>query len=166
MNRRDVLGALALMAAGLIALAGVTTPAADQPAPESGHAHRHMMKCAKACSDCMDECESCYKHCAGLVTDGKKEHAKTMTLCADCAEVCAAAARLAGRESELAFPICEACARSCDQCGEACDKLGTDDDHMKACAKACRDCATECRTMIKHLGHAQTQDNKEGEKKE
>src|SRR6266852_2894795 len=44
MNRRNVLGALALLAAGLITLAGLRAPAADQPAPESGHVHRHFSK--------------------------------------------------------------------------------------------------------------------------
>jgi len=47
------------------------------------------MKCAKVCAECAVVCDSCYHHCADIVsTSPKKEHGKSMKLCNDCAEVC------------------------------------------------------------------------------
>jgi hypothetical protein len=151
MNRREVLGALGVTAAGLAALAG--TPArADEPT--GPHQHGELDKCAKACADCMNSCTSCFHHCAHQLADGKKEHAVTMQTCNDCAEICAAAAKIVGRHGPLSGPVCDACARSCDTCAAACEKFASD-EHMKACAKACRDCARACREMLKHVGHEQ-----------
>jgi hypothetical protein len=112
-----------------------------------------MHKCAKACADCMLECDSCAHHCAKLVLKGEKKHARTMATCVDCGTVCGAAAQIVARHGPLAVTICESCAKSCDTCGKACREVGPDDDHMKRCAKACEDCAKACRDMIRHAGH-------------
>ncbi len=146
MTRREVLGILSAGAAGITALAG-SRGLADEP--HAGHGE-HFDKCAKACAGCMQECDSCYHHCSGLVTEGQKDHAKTMNLCVDCGEICSAAAKLASRQSVLAAILCEACAKACDECGAACGKF-PDDTHMAKCAKACRDCAAACRDMIKNV---------------
>jgi hypothetical protein len=116
--------------------------------------HDHGMAfnaCAKACADCTISCASCYHHCVGLVSEGKKDHAKTMILCNDCAEVCSTAAKLTSRHSPFSALVCETCAKACDECGAACTKF-YDDKHMTDCAKSCRDCATACREMVKHVG--------------
>jgi hypothetical protein len=116
--------------------------------------HKHagpMDECAKACADCMRECESCSDHCAHLLALGKKEHLTTLQTCTDCGEICGAAAKITSRHGPMAVPICEACVKSCDICAAACEKTG-DDKHMQECAKACRACAKACRDMIKHVG--------------
>lgn len=146
MNRREVLGALGVTAAGLAAL-----PTGVARAEQGADAHHEqMMKCAKACADCQISCDMCFHHCAELLTKGTKEHAKTMHLCVDCAECCSTAARLAARHSPLAAAACECCAKCNDECAAACEKF-KDDKHMAMCAKSCRDCAKACREMIKHL---------------
>ena len=122
-----------------------TTPAAQTPHEHGGA----FASCAKACAECMNSCASCYHHCASLVTEGHKDHAKTMTLCNDCAEVSSTAAKLTSRHSPFAGVICEACAKTCDDCAAACGAF-PDDQHMAACAKACRECAAACREMIHH----------------
>ena len=146
MDRREVLGILGAGAAGLTAFAGSRVSADEPHAEHAGH----FNQCAKACADCLQECDSCYHHCAGLVTEGHKDHAKTMKLCVDCGEICSAAAKLAARQSVLAAILCGACAKACDECNAACEKF-PDDKHMAKCAKACRDCAAACRDMIKNV---------------
>ena len=145
MNRREVLGILGAGATGLTAFAG-SRASADEP--HAKHAE-HFIRCAKACAECLLECDFCHHHCVGLVVEGHKEHAKTLKLCVDCGEICSAAAKLAARQSVLAVILCESCAKACDECNAACEKF-PDDKIMAKCAKACRDCAAACRDMIKN----------------
>ncbi|MBI3410871.1 MAG: four-helix bundle copper-binding protein [Planctomycetes bacterium] len=114
--------------------------------------HENFAKCAKTCADCQLQCDACFHHCAKLLADGKKEHAKSMQLCVDCAELCSTAAKLVARHSPLSALACEACANGADLCAASCEKFDSD-MHMAACAKACRQCARECREMVKHLVH-------------
>lgn len=162
MDRRAVLGALGATAVGLAGWAGSQARGQAKPADDKAKAHerRHFERCAKACVDCLTQCEANFHHCVGLVTAGKKEHAKAMHLSIDCAELCATGGRLSARMSPLAFPACDACAKACDICAAECEKHPSD-EHMKACASACRECAKECRTIIKHIGHDH-HDKKEG----
>ena len=163
MNRRNLLGMLAVA----LAMAGATL-AADRVKEKGtkekgtkGHDSMHIDKCARACTDCMLECESCAHHCAHLVAAGKKEHQRTLGTCTDCAVFCALAAKIVAHHGPMAVPACEACAKACDTCGDACEKVGEDDAHMNCSAKACRDCAKACREMVKHAGH--NHDKTEGE---
>jgi hypothetical protein len=123
-----------------------------RPAAGGEHEHDvHFMKCARACTDCQLQCDSCFKHCLSLLADSKKEHLRTAQLCADCGECCKLAATLAARQSPLAGLACECCAKCCDECGAACERV-PDDKHMAQCAKSCQDCAKACREMLKQLG--------------
>lgn len=137
-----------LLAAASVALAYAF--AGSVSAADHEHAE-HFKTCAKTCSDCQLECDSCFKHCLALVIDGKKEHAKTVELCADCGEFCKLCSTLCSRSSSLAAYSLEGCAKSCDQCAAACEKF-PDDKHMAQCAKACKGCAKECRDMLKMVG--------------
>jgi hypothetical protein len=101
----------------------------------------------------MMECESCAKHCAGLLAKGEKKHLKTLGTCADCGDFCALAARVVSRRGPLVATTCEACAKACDVCGKACEENGGSDEHMKRCAKECRACEKACREMLAHIGH-------------
>jgi hypothetical protein len=150
MERRPVLAALGAVAIVLAGVAGLAAWADDKPA---GKADAYHDQCAKACADCMQQCEKDFHHCAHCVTEGKKEYARAMNLCADCGDLCGATAKLCARHSSLSVPACEACAKGCDACAQECEKF-KDDESMKACAKSCRDCARECREMIKHAGHS------------
>jgi len=136
----------------LMAAAMVLSSAGSFSAPlRADDTHKdHFMKCAKVCADCKLECDSCFKHCLTLVSEGKKEHAKTAQFCSDCAECCSACATLCARQSPLARPMLECCAKCCDDCAKECEKF-LDDKHMAECAKTCRDCAKECRELIKQL---------------
>ena len=120
---------------------------------KADHHNKHFDQCAKACTMCLRECESCAHHCAHLVADGKKEHMKTLGTCVDCAQFCDAAARIVSHRGPMAVLICESCAKACDVCGKACEEVGGNDEHMQRCAKACRDCAKECRQMVQHANH-------------
>jgi hypothetical protein len=153
MFRRTVLGLVGMAVLALVGLGGSATPAQEKVAKkEAPHEHGDTHKCAIACAQCMLACEACAHHCATLVIDGKKEHARTMGTCVDCGEYCGLAAKVVARQGPLAVTACEGCAKACDQCGTACEKH-PEDEHMKACAKACRDCAKACRDMIEHAGH-------------
>lgn len=140
---------------GLSALALATfegSAFAQRPAQkQAGHAHHagHGKEdsCAKACSDCQRECDSCSTHCAKMLEDGKHEHARTLATCRDCADVCATAAQIVSRHGPFANAICKACADVCAGCAEACEKLAQD-EHMKRCAEECRRCEKACREMI------------------
>src|SRR2546421_13129168 len=121
----------AVLSVAAFTLAGRPAAGAD---PAHDHAG-HFMQCAKACADCQLQCDSCFKHCLELLTQGKKEHAKTVQLCADCGECCKLADTLSARQSPLARPACECCATCCDECAAACEKF-PDDKHMAQCAKS------------------------------
>lgn len=144
---------LGMMALVLAAFGGFTAvngiPATTQ---QPDMHHEHFAKCAKACADCQVSCDSCFHHCAALVEKGKKEHAKTMHNCVDCAEFCALAAKLSARQSPFSATACDGCAKTCDECAKECEKF-KDDRHMADCAKSCRDCAKSCRVMVEHLKH-------------
>jgi len=129
----------------VLCLNATSAQAADQH-------HEHFLKCAKACADCQVQCDMCFQHCAGLLTQGEKAHAATMRSCVDCADICKAAATLSARSSAFAAGVCEVCAKACDDCATACEKF-PDYKHMAGCAKSCRDCAKECREMMKHAAH-------------
>lgn len=120
---------------------------AQKQDPHAHHGHGGDEKCAKACSDCQRECDSCSSHCAKMLEDGKREHAQTLATCRDCADVCAAAAQIVSRRGPFAKAICKACAEVCAGCAEACEKL-SQDDHMKRCAQECRRCEKACREML------------------
>lgn len=135
----------AIVLAGMMALLGnAGLQSADSP-----HA-AHMMKCAKTCADCQLQCDGCFHHCASLLEDGKKDHAKAMKLCVDCAECCKLCATLCARQSDLAGPAAECCAKCCEKCAAACEKFA-DDERLADCAKSCRDCAKECVAMAKMM---------------
>jgi len=160
MNRLFALGALLAAVVGGVVLFGPGAHGDTKADDAAAHAHAgHFMACAKACAECMNQCDSCFHHCYRLVQDGKKEHARTMHTCADCGELCAVASRLSARQSPMAAATCEACARGCDICGAECEKFSSD-EHMKQCAKACRDCAKACREMVQHAGHLTGGENK------
>lgn len=145
MNHR--MCSLSAMALALLVVSVPTFAARD--AKDNPHA-AHMMKCAAVCADCQVQCDACFRHCASLVSDGKKEHAKCMHLCVDCAECCKMCATLCARQSQLSGTAAECCAKCCDECAAACEKF-PDDKQMATCAKSCRTCAKECRDMVKML---------------
>ena len=147
MDRRNAMTAMGAAAAGVV-LAGGAEARADHDDKHSAH----FDECAKACAECLVECERNFHHCFTLVTQGKKEHAKAMHLSADCAELCAAAGRLSARKSTVAPAACEACAKACEVCAAECEKF-PDMKEMQACAKECRECAKSCREMAKMAGH-------------
>jgi hypothetical protein len=147
-TRRLAFGGLAVNMAALLFM-GTAKPALGQQAPDHS---AHFLKCAKMCTDCQIQCDSCFAHCKDLVTQGKKEYASTMELCVDCGECCKLAAALSARKSPLAADACECCMKACNQCAAACEKY-PNDQHMADCAKSCRACAASCKEMVQHLKH-------------
>jgi len=152
MDRRELLGVLGATAAGLVAVAGGGARAQEP----KGHAHEGGQhddihsRCAQACADCMRDCEECFHHCAQQVAAGKREHARAMHLCIDCAEVCGTSAKLCARRSPLMVHTCRACAEACDACIAACEPL--DDPEMKRVVETLRRCAQSCREMVRAMG--------------
>jgi hypothetical protein len=113
------------------------------------HHGEHYDKCAKACSDCQRACDSCASHCGKILTEGKKDHHKSLQTCQDCATHCSAAASIVSRKGPFADLICKACVEACSRCAEECEKFA-EDLHMKKCAEECRKCEKACREMLKH----------------
>jgi hypothetical protein len=140
MKRRKVVGIVGLVAAGMLALAGMPRAADEQKVDNP-----------QACADCMRECDMCARHCVELAASGKREHTHTLGTCADCASFCAMAAQVVARQGPLAGTACEGCAKACAACGAACEKF-PDDEHMKRCAEECRRCEKACREMLQHTG--------------
>jgi hypothetical protein len=131
------------------AFAALDVPAPKEERREEDHKYvEHFAKCAKMIAACQLECDACFNHCAQRVADGATEHARSMRLCLDCAELCSTAARLTVRHSPLSAVACEACAKGCDLCATSCEQVSADKS-MAACAKVCRECAKECREMVK-----------------
>ena len=142
------------LAVGAVAVAlaggwGVLRLGADEPRHVHGKAE--MEKCVKECGRCAAECASCFDHCTMLVSQGKKEHVRTLRTCVDCGDICAIAGKLTARHGALMGIVCEACAKACDACGAECKKFPSD-EHMKRCADACKDCAAACREMVRVTG--------------
>jgi hypothetical protein len=134
---------MAVMALFVAASAAIAvTPLAESPYASQ------MLKCASVCSDCQVQCDSCFAYCAKLANEGNKAHAKSMSLCVDCAECCKMCATLCARDSDLCLHACECCAKCCNDCAVACEKF-PDDKQMAACAKSCRECVKECNSMAK-----------------
>jgi hypothetical protein len=159
MRRLSLAGVLGLIAVGCLVLGGKPLAAQDkeeraaEKAEHKDHPDTHdglYEKCAKACTQCLRECESCALHCGKLLAEGKSEHRRTLGLCLDCSDVCTAAARITSRHGPMSSGMCGACAGACDSCGKQCAKFKTD-EHMARCAKACRDCAQACQEMVRHL---------------
>jgi len=148
MNVRNRFGLSMLVVA---AFAFANAAWADDKKDHDKHS-AHFEQCAKACADCMRECDLCARHCADLVAAGQKEHLRTLGACLDCSSFCTSAAKITARRGPMAGLICEACAKACDECGAACEKF-PDDAMMAKCAKECRNCAKACREMLKHIGH-------------
>lgn len=140
--------ALAIFGVVMFAQQGNT----DEKAEHKEHGGA-MRACAKACSDCQRECDSCATHCAHQLHEGKKEHLTTLMTCQDCANFCGTAAQIVSRGGPFARLVCEGCAEACSRCGKACENF-PDDKHMKQCAKECRKCEKACRDMVKHIGHS------------
>ena len=149
MDRRQMLGTLGAAAAGLGAAGGVAH--AQQ---EKGHDHHKKgdvhHKCAEACFHCAHECSEGFHHCFEQAEAGKKNYAKAMHLCRDCADVCATAGKLVGGMSPLMAHTCHACAECCDDCVAECQKLN--DPEMKEVVAALKACAASCREMAKAMG--------------
>lgn len=145
MKHYPLFGGFGILTFAIVLLGSSRTVAVERA---DDHA-AHFEACAKACTDCLRECEMCARYCAGMISMGHKDHLATLANCADCAEFCTAAAKITSRGGPLAAEICESCAKACDKCAEACEKH-PNDEHMKRCAKECRACATACREMIKH----------------
>jgi hypothetical protein len=134
----------ALFMAFFSSLAPIPGPRSDPEPPAI------YMTCARVCADCQLQCDACYKHCLGLVARGAKEHARTLELCADCAQCCGLGAALSARRGPLAGHACDCCAKCCDECAAACDKMAGD-EIMARCGKECRACAKVCRDMVQRV---------------
>lgn len=156
MNRRvfgiaGAAGVVALAAAERAAFGQVIDKKVKSDVDHAEHSAANQA-CAKACSDCQRECDTCATHCAHQLHAGKKDHIASLMACQDCADFCVAAAQIVARGGPFVSLICHSCADACMKCGKECDKFPSD-AHMKRCAEECRKCEKACREMLKHAGH-------------
>jgi hypothetical protein len=151
MNRREF-AAAGLSGATLATFAGRSFARDDQTQEHKHDEHDHDGHvCAKACSACQRECDSCATHCGQKLLAGKADHIKSMLTCQDCADVCATAARIVSRGGPFSVLLCEACAAACSKCAAQCEKF-PDDEHMQKCAKQCLACREACLEMTRAAG--------------
>jgi hypothetical protein len=114
-------------------------------APVAAELHDHH---AGEIGKCALICDQCSAHCAQLLSEGKKEHYKSMQACQDCASICGTTACLTARKGPYATLMWTACAETCKLCGDQCETM-KDDKMMAACAAECRKCEKHCRDMAK-----------------
>jgi hypothetical protein len=143
MDRRELLGVLGA-AAGLAVVAGATEAHAAQSDKDDMHD-----RCAKDCAEAMIACNKGFHHCYRQVAEGKREHARTMHLCVDCADICGTAATLVARMSPLMAHTCKAAAECCEGLIAQCDQLN--DPEMRSITEACRACTKSCREMVQAM---------------
>jgi hypothetical protein len=144
MHRRELLTGFAATAAGLTTVAAAREARAAQGGKDDLHD-----RCAKNCADTMNACNKGFHHCYRQVAEGKKEHASTMHLCVDCADICGTAAALVARMSPLMLHTCKAAADCCEGLLAQCEKLN--DPEMKSVVEACGSCAKSCREMVEAM---------------
>jgi len=144
MNRRELLNALGVGAAGLVAASGARA--------QTEHPHHHDKvhgDCLKACNDCAVICNETFHYCLEHLKVGHKEHDRSAQLTIDCQEFCRLSAELIARESVMLGLACSACADACKVCAEECGRHN--DAQMKECFDACRACEKACRAMVENL---------------
>ena len=151
MDRREMFGTLAAGTAGLFALnSGASASASAAFFADDAKMKEVMKDCLKACEMCAVTCEQTFTHCFGLVSEGKKEHAKAAQYALDCADFCALSVKMMLRESDLMSASCGACSEACKKCGDECAKF--DSEIMKKCVAACRECEKTCKAMVSAMG--------------
>ncbi len=131
----------------VVALVGTAIPLALANPVDHGS---HMIECAKVCANTQVQCDSCFKHCFTLVSEGKHDHALCAQYCLDCADCCKMCESLCARQGPLSSMALDFCAKCCDECALQCEKM-PGDAKMADCAKSCRTCAASCRDMAKQL---------------
>ncbi len=144
MDRRELFGVIGATAAGLTAVAG----ASEAHAAQGGTNDMHD-RCAKDCASAMNACNKGFHHCYRQVAEGKREHARTMHLCVDCADICGTAAALVARMSPLMAHTCKAAAECCEGLITQCEKLN--DPEMRSVIEACHSCVKSCREMVQAM---------------
>lgn len=145
MDRREMLGAVGLGTAGLLAMGGHARGA------QSGHLDPEKTRCIQSCNECATACEEASHHCLMELEEGKGDrrvHAQAHHMAMDCAALCRMAAAFMARQSPLHGDVCQACAEACRRCAEACAK-GQNVTVMEECARICRECEKSCRDMAR-----------------
>lgn len=145
MHRREMLGAVGLGAAGLLAMGG------DARADHTSQLSEMEKKCVEACHECATACDEASQHCLMELEEGRgdrQHHARAHHLTADCASLCHLTGALIARKSPVHGDVCQACAEVCRKCAEECEK-SQGAPIMKDCARLCRDCEKSCREMAR-----------------
>lgn len=144
MDRREMLGVLGATAAGLTAVGGSAAVA------QQHHQDNIHEECAEACVTCAKVCNQGFHHCYKKVTEGQKEHAKSMHLLADCGDICATAGKLVARMSPLMVHTCAACGASCEDTLKVVQAIH--DDEMRETIQTLQKCRDTCREMVRQMG--------------
>ncbi len=134
--------------AGAVGLTALSAHA-DEKSDECCHLDKVHEDCLKACADCAKACDMTFNHCYHEVVQGKKEHAKSMRLAAECAGFCGLSACMIAKMSPLMVYSCMACADACKTTYAEVEKF--DSDEMKVAAKKLRECEKSCREMVAQM---------------
>ena len=155
MDRRELLGAAGVAAAGMLA-AGQTARADERNRYQyQSQLDRTHVDCLDACTASAAACNEAAHHCLSQLekgSSGKEHHSHAHHLTADCAAICAVSAALVARQSPLMDAQCNACVEACRKCAEECEKDGSNAAIMKDCARICRECERACREMVRAMG--------------
>jgi hypothetical protein len=155
MVRREMLGALGLGAAGLLAAAPEASAQDTGRFRYRSQLDKMHVDCLDACTACSAVCNEASQHCLMELqkrSEHSEHHARSHHLTMDCADMCSVSAALIARQSPLIAAQCNACAEACRQCAEACDAHAATADIMKECARICRECEKTCREMARSMG--------------
>lgn len=161
MERREMLGGVAVLAAASLVSAGAaaqsskSAPAGKDAAksPAAGGHHEHHGASAKtellvdAVSDCINKGEACIAHCLILLGEGDKAMAACARSVSEMIAVCEGLRKLAAQGSKRAAEVARIAMNVCLDCEKECRKHENKHAECRACAKSCADCARECKSF-------------------
>jgi len=157
MDRREMLGALGVGAAGLVAVG--TAAAQGQGQGQGGGQGKQggqiMDECARVCNETASHClHQAHQGAGGSGGagggQGQHVHLRAHEAAMDCQAFCHLTSALMARKSPMSAYAHQACADACRDCAEACDK--GQDEVMKRCAEICRQCEQHCRQQAQQGG--------------
>ena len=153
MNRRELLGTFAAVAAASLASTGAraSTPMAEHEHPAStpsqAAAKDAYQSLREAASGCVSAGQVCLAHCIRLLSEGDKSMDQCARAVNQMLALCGAIQNLAAQSSALTPALAKVALEGCRQCADACEPHVDHHAECKACHQACLDCMKQCEAL-------------------